>query len=85
MAPVPTIIEKIIPRVNLKPGLRLAHLVFILCPELDIGTTAQSVLAAADPASLLLQATTASFPVATGYPRAFLFAVSALSHHFGNR
>ena len=69
----------------LNPGLRLAHLAFILYQEIDIGTTAQSVLAAAGPVSLLLLAATASFQVATGYPRALLFAVSALSHHLSNR
>ena len=69
----------------LNPGLRLAHLVFILYQEIDIGTTAQSVLAAAGPVSFLFLVTTASFQVATGYPGAFLFAVCALSHHFGNR
>jgi hypothetical protein len=43
------------------------------------------MLAAADPASLLLLATTASFEVATGHPRAFLLVVSAISYHLGNR
>jgi hypothetical protein len=85
LASVLSTIEKIIPYVNFKPDLRLAHLVFVFYPELDIGTPAQSVLAAADPASLVLLAATVSFEVATGYPRAFLFAVSALSHHLGNR
>jgi hypothetical protein len=85
MAQVLSTIEKIISCIDFKPGLRSAHLVSLLNPEKDIGTTTQSLLAAAGPASLLLLATTASFQVATGYPRTFLFAVSAISHHLGNR
>ena len=64
--------------------LRLAYLVFCV-PGIDIGTAAQSLLAAAGPASILLLATTVSFQVAPGCACAFLFAVSALSHHLGNR
>lgn len=74
--------KKIIQYLN--PGLRLAHLA-LAYQEIDIGTTAQSVLAAADTSSLSLLATTASLQFATGYRSAFLFAVCALSHHLGNR